>query len=373
VPQYGNKHKVRLLIQPGAGVEPLTKAIAGAKKRIEIVIFRFDRSEIERALGNAVARRVAVHALIAHTNRAGEENLRGLEMRLLGMGVSVARTAGDLIRYHSKFMIIDRRELWVLAFNPTYADMERSRSFAVVTTNRAMVREAVRLFEADTKRQPYESQYDRFVVSPLNSRKQLGAFIAGAKKELIIYDPKVSDRAILRLLEQRAEAGVNVRVIGRVAGKARGVAARRLANMRLHTRTMVRDGKLAFMGSQSLREEELDARREVGIIFSAPDVARSLVETFEADWAAGETAIEQDAAAPTSKMAKKIAKAVAKEISPVTPLLNGAVKQAVNLAEGEEISAAVEQMVKDAVKDVVKEAVRDAVEEAVKKSGVGAE
>lgn len=368
---------MKLLIQPGAGVSPLTKAIGSAKRCIELVIFRFDRSEIERALGNAVARRVAVHALIAHTNRAGEENLRALEMRLLGMGVSVARTAGDLIRYHSKFMIIDRRELWVLAFNPTYADMERSRSFAVVTRNRDMVREAVRLFEADSKRQPYEPEYDRFVVSPANSRKQLSQFIAGAKKELIIYDPKVSDRAMLQLLAERAEAGVNVRVIGRVTGKVPGLAARKLANLRLHTRTMVRDGKLAFMGSQSLREEELDARREVGVIFAVPDVARSLVETFEADWAAGEPAVEpesaQDAAVPTAKIAKKIAKAVAKEIPPVAPLLNGVVKEvAGSLADGEEISEQVEHLVKDAVKDAVREAVMGAMQEVVK-NGAGGE
>ena len=34
--------------------------------------------------------------------------------------------------------------------------------------------------------------------------------------------------------------------------------------MRLHTRTIIRDGAQAFIGSQSLRGHELDARREVG-------------------------------------------------------------------------------------------------------------
>ena len=36
--------------------------------------------------------------------------------------------------------------------------------------------------------------------------------------------------------------------------------------MRLHTRTIIRDGRQAFVGSQSLRQPELDSRREIGII-----------------------------------------------------------------------------------------------------------
>src|SRR5215472_948956 len=78
-----------LLLQPGDGVMPLVKGITTAQHTVEILIFRFDRREIERALANAVSRGVSVHALIAHTNRSGEQALRELELRLLGAGVTV--------------------------------------------------------------------------------------------------------------------------------------------------------------------------------------------------------------------------------------------------------------------------------------------
>src|ERR1700720_559565 len=107
---------MKLLIQPGDSITPLVKAIDGAKKSVEIFIFRFDRSEIERALNNAAGRGVFVHALIAYTNRGGERNLRRLETRLLAAGVTVARTSNDLARYHGKLMIIDRRILYILSF-----------------------------------------------------------------------------------------------------------------------------------------------------------------------------------------------------------------------------------------------------------------
>src|SRR5579871_6345433 len=146
---------VKLLIQPGDSIVPLIKSIKRAKQSVEIVIFRFDQSEIERALANAVSRGLYVHALIAYTNHGGETNLRNLETRLLAAGVTVSRTANDLVRYHDKFMIIDRRELFVLSFNFTYLDIEHSRGFGVITRNRSIVQEAVKLFEADSTRQPY--------------------------------------------------------------------------------------------------------------------------------------------------------------------------------------------------------------------------
>ena len=69
---------MKLLVQPDDGATPLVKAIQGACTSVDILIFRFDRRDIERALLNAVGRGVRVRALIAYTNRGGEKNLRAL-------------------------------------------------------------------------------------------------------------------------------------------------------------------------------------------------------------------------------------------------------------------------------------------------------
>ncbi|HEX5229111.1 MAG TPA: phospholipase D-like domain-containing protein [Bryobacteraceae bacterium] len=365
---------MKLLIQPGDGVKPLLDAINGAKQRVEIVIFRFDRGEIEKALANAAARGVFVHALIAYTNRGGEKNLRKLEMRLLEAGITVARTADDLARYHGKFLIIDRRELFLLSFNFTYLDIDHSRCFGLVTTNAKLVAEAVKLFEADTKRQPYNPGFANFVVSPLNARKQLAAFLKGAKKQLLIYDPEISDPAILKILEARAQAGVEIRVIGRVSRTSSKIEARKLSTLRLHTRTIIRDGKQAFIGSQSLRELELGARREVGVIFRDHKIVSKLAKTFEDDWTAVESASReqpQEGTVPVDKVAKKVAKAVTKDLPPVAPVLRVLVRELVGETADMELDpSVVEESVKDAVKEAVKDAVRDAVETVVEQNGV---
>ena len=53
---------------------------------------------------------------------------------------------------------------------------------------------------------------------------------------------------------------------------------------RLHVRAIVRDGRRAFIGSQSLRKLELDERREVGIIIRERKVVRKVEKVFNDDW-----------------------------------------------------------------------------------------
>ena len=130
------------------------------------------------------------------------------------------------------------------------------------------MKEACALFEADSTRQAYSPAHDELVVSPEISREILTAFIKKAKKELLIYDAKVSDRLILRLLAERAKAGVEIRMFGKLGKGASGIEARKLPDLRLHVRAIIRDGAAAFIGSQSLRKLELDGRREIGVIVS---------------------------------------------------------------------------------------------------------
>ena len=153
-----------------------------------------------------MTRGVVVRALIAHTNRGGEKSLRRLELRLLNAGVTVARTADDLPRYHGKLLIVDD-VLYVFGFNYTKLDIEKSRSFGIMTRDKRLVKEASSLFEADSTRQPYSPNHDRFVVSPETSRELLTAFIRQAKKQLLIYDAQISDNLIQRVLQDRAQGG----------------------------------------------------------------------------------------------------------------------------------------------------------------------
>ena len=275
---------MELIVQPDDGLGPIVEAVKAAERRVDILIFRFDRPSLEKALEDAVERGVAVRALIAHTNRGGEDRLRKLELRLLQRGVTVSRTADDLARYHGKMLVVDDR-LFVFGFNYIKLDIEKSRSFGLITKNKELIAAAEALFEADSTRQPYASKCDDdFVVSPECSRVILTRFIKSAEKQLLIYDQKLSDRTILKLLQSKVKDGVEVRVIGKVGKGAQGIDAVKLADRRLHVRAIIVDGKEVFIGSQSLRKLELDGRRELGLICRVGTVARRAAQIFELDW-----------------------------------------------------------------------------------------
>ena len=293
---------MKLIIQPDAGVTPVVTAIKSAKKSIDVTIFRLDRNEVSRALEAAVGRGVNVRALIAHTHSGSDKVLRKLELRLLAAGITVSRTADDLVRYHGKMVIIDDRVLHVYGFNFTRLDIMKSRSLGLITKNRKLLQEALKLFKADDNRTTYVPGSGRFLVSPENAREGLAKFISGARKQLLIYDPHVSDDAMLRLIKQRINAGVDVRIIGKVEAKWK-IPCEKFPGRRLHIRSIMRDGRRAFVGSQSLRRLELEKRREIGIITNDRRVVKQMIAVFEKDW--GET----DSGKKDAKKEKKAEKA----------------------------------------------------------------
>jgi cardiolipin synthase A/B len=352
---------MKLLIQPDDGVEPIVRALGRARKTIQILVFRVDRNEVEKALLEAVQRGVAVQALIACTNRGGDKNLRRFEMRLLEKGVTVTRTADDLLRYHGKMMIIDGKELHVFAFNLTHLDIALSRSFGISTTSPKVVKEAMKLFDCDARRLPYSAGCAELVVSPKNARKQLTKFIEGAKKQLLMYEMKISDPEFVKLLNEKISQGVDVRVIGQTSVRGRSLPIRTMAT-RLHARAILRDGSSAFLGSQSLRNLELEVRREVGIIFRDKQVVKKMISIFDSDWRGSVPALVADPAlAMLDVPARKVAKVVAKRLD-VSAKVEKALDRVID--SGKEIAFEPEEVV-ETVRSAVREEVRDAVLQAV--------
>ena len=294
---------MKLIIQPDDGLAPIVTAIKQAKKTVDVLIFRLDRLEIATALEQAVARGVHVRALTAHQNRGGTKSLRKLEMHLLEGGVTVSRTADDLVRYHGKMMIIDGRVLHVYGFNFTRLDIERAAASASITKNPKLVakrRNCSRPISSASRIRPATIVSS----SALRTRgTRSSAFIKGARKQLLIYDPKVSDNAMLQAIRDRIEAGVDVRVIGKVDAKS-GIKSEKYPGKRLHIRAIIRDGPRAFLGSQSLRRLELEKRREVGVIITDERVVLAMRKVFEDDWAQTDSG---------KKEAKKAEKAEKKE------------------------------------------------------------
>jgi phosphatidylserine/phosphatidylglycerophosphate/cardiolipin synthase-like enzyme len=182
---------------------------------------------------------------------------------------------------------VDRQRAFVLGFNYTKQDIEKSRSLGLTTRNPKVVRDILKVIDADHDRTPLKIKSTRVVVSPENSRERLRAFIKRAQRELWIYDLNVTDDDMIKLLKERAEAGVKIRVLGCVEKKWAGELAwkvKEFSRMKLHVRCIIRDRAAAFVGSQSLRKLELEDRREVGLITKDRRTVTRIAEVFASDW-----------------------------------------------------------------------------------------
>jgi phosphatidylserine/phosphatidylglycerophosphate/cardiolipin synthase-like enzyme len=75
-----------------------------------------------------------------------------------------------------------------------------------------------------------------------------------------------------------------VRLIGHTRRLSSDLPIEKYCGRRLHVRAIIRDGRSAFVGSQSLGRVELDARREIGLIVQDARVVRTIQAIFESDW-----------------------------------------------------------------------------------------
>ena len=126
---------------------------------------------------------------------------------------------------------------------------------------------------------------------------------------------------------------------------------------------MLRDGKSAFLGSQSLRKLEMEARREIGVVFHEPKIVKKMISVFEEDWA-GSTPAQHNLISEMFEVpARKVAHAVAKSVS-----LEGVVEQALENVmhkmgdipfEPEEVSQSIHQAFREEVHDAVVDAMRN--------------
>ena len=181
--------------------------------------------------------------------------------------------------------------------------------------------------------------------------------------------PDLMDSTRELAIGDQAKAGIDIKIIGSIAAHSSNLKVSPLTIMRLHTRTIIRDGSEAFVGSQSLRQPELDLRREIGIIVRDQSVANELVATFEKDWEAtgfdeARDAVKKDEPAVPLEITAKATQALLKEMPPLAISLKKEIKKAVTRAGKEALAhGELKATVKAAVKRAVKEAVREMTHE----------
>ena len=154
------------------------------------------------------------------------------------------------------------------------------------------------IFQADWDHTTASFNDPNLVVSPVNSRSDFNTLIGSAKQTLLVTCEEMNDSGIEQDLVSAAQRGVKVEVIlpapsgssssssssGIATIKQGGVSVREDAQLYMHAKIIIVDGKEAFVGSENISTQSLDQNREVGIIVSDSGVLNTLQQTFQGDW-----------------------------------------------------------------------------------------
>jgi phosphatidylserine/phosphatidylglycerophosphate/cardiolipin synthase-like enzyme len=262
--------KDRLVLPPPERREAVLALIQSARQRLALSVFRCDDFDVLDALVAAARRSVQVNILITRRARGWKRRLKDLAVLLQSAGVQVQRYSGPVRKYHAKYMIADDEIALIGSLNFTRRCFQNTCDFILISQEHEMVSGLKRLFDSDyhTPFMPAPEISNSLIIGPDHSRQRLTALLEGARQSIQIIDHRVSDPAIIGLLETKAREGVSVEIFGRG----------NIAPLESHGKMLLVDKAVAVIGSIAFSQPSLDLRREVAVEIRDPELIHELNE-----------------------------------------------------------------------------------------------
>lgn len=286
-----------LIVEPDDGREPILRELESAHTSIDVMIYLLTDDPIVNALADAEVRGVQVRVIIEQYPYGGFGNPEEVVQRLRRLGVEVKWSSSAFTFTHAKTLIVDDSAVAVLNLNLTKSSFQSNREFGVLSTWPVDIASAHAIFEADWAGDNIADP-GSLIVSPINSRVELLALIAGATVTVDVYAEVVTDQEIVEALEAAEARGVDVRLVmpeddsvqgaRAISGMVgAGVEVRFAKDLYIHAKAIVVDGDRAYVGSENFTKTSLDENREIGVIFGDPAMVSRLESVFLADFSAG--------------------------------------------------------------------------------------
>lgn len=285
-----------LITEPAAGIAPVLRAIHGAHRRIDLVMYEDEDAAVDAALAAAARRGVHVRVLLNGGYYGGGSSENAPAYRFLhAHGVAVRWTPAFFALTHEKALVVDGRA-YILTFNFTPQYYSSSRDFGVVDGGARDVAAVETTFDADWEHRRIVAPDGAELVWSPGSEPALLALIDSARGWLDVENEEMDEPYVERALESAARRGVDVKVTMTAdASWTRAFSALAAAGVHVHTyaesaplyihaKLILTEGR-AFLGSENFSYSSLFDNRELGIVLSTPGILRSLRRTFDSDYA----------------------------------------------------------------------------------------
>jgi cardiolipin synthase A/B len=292
---YSNK--LRVIPEPTDNGAALLAAVKAAKTSILVEMYLLTNTAfIDALIAQKRAGRVVKVVLNQQFPVPIDDN-QATFAKLQGAGVSIVWAAPTFTYTHTKTVVIDAKQAWIMTMNVTQSSASSNREFLVVDDEPADVAEATAVLEADYAKTAFTA-VSRLVASPLTARPKLLALVASATRSIEIEAEALSDyELVTALIAKQKSGGVSVRVIisseavtqsGTSAAvqrlKTGGVLVRSLADPTQHSKALVVDGIHAYAGSTNFTRNSMDNNRELGVLFDQSASVKVLEAAFATDY-----------------------------------------------------------------------------------------
>lgn len=303
---------VQLIKTPNANGH--TEFIASLNKTksgdvVRMAMFHLTDNSVIDALVSAHKRGVTVKVILDGVSLIAPNFKLGFE-KLKAGGVDVRESTSAFSISHQKSMSINNSEAFITAINLTKLP-ETTRDFGLIIHDVAVITEINTVFEQDWANAMNNQGITPIVNdphllwSPVNSLGKLVNFISSAKKSLIVNVENLGASEIQKALIAAAKRGVSVRIIVPMCSKnvdpklnypflkelSSGLVQARImpepetvAQPYMHSKMMIADGTIAYVGSVNFSKNSTTKARELGIIFSETKPIQEIIALFEQDW-----------------------------------------------------------------------------------------
>lgn len=280
-----------IFIGPTGLKEKLVALVGSAKTSLDVLIYEIDDADVIAALVAAQKRGVAVRMVIDRNNQGTAK------ATLTAAGIAVHDSSSIFPYAHAKSMLIDKSRSVIMSMNMNSYSIQGERNYGAVSTEPGDAEDLSKVFEADFAGTPtaVELGCSKLLVAPLNARPRILDLITSTKSKLVMSVMYLTDPDLLKATLERAAAGVPTRIILADPGWIKGndATAKTLADAKIpvkymkfldcHAKLIVSDDR-AFVGSENMSSNSVDANREVGIIVSNAASVAPIEKQFEADW-----------------------------------------------------------------------------------------
>jgi cardiolipin synthase A/B len=289
---------VQIIVEPSDNGAALLQAITGARTSVHMTMYLLTSSDIIDAL---VAQKQAgreVKVVLNKTFPASAGSNQSAYSTLQGAGVQVRWAPTGFTYTHAKCVIIDGTIAWIMTMNATNTSASSNREFLAVDRDAEDVAEAEAIFRADFDGTAASAR-GKLLVAPDNARDKLVTLIGMAQSTIDMEAEAMGDYMIVNSLAEAADRGVQVRMVLSDETlssseqqdvdvlKQHGVSLVQVSTPYIHSKSLVVDGTLAYVGSANFTTNSLTSNRELGVMVSAAAEVAKVLSTTSADFARG--------------------------------------------------------------------------------------